>query len=529
MQLLFRSLSFARLKISCRILAVSALCIVPGSSVAQTSVLTWHYDNLRSGANRKETILTPANVNFNNFGLLSTKPVDGYVAAQPLYVPNVNIAGQGVHNVVFVVTLHDTVYAFDADDTNAAPLWYTNILTYSPAGATTVPATVNKTAVTTGWTEQGIISTPVINPATNTMYLVAETYENSLVVHRLHALDITSGVEKLGGPTTIAATYTFNGVTTTFRDFYQLNRPGLLMANGHVFIAWGSNGANAYSQGWVMSYSASTLKKLGAVTLEPGKTLASIWQKGAGIAADPDGYLYAVTAEGPYVVGSNLPISTVKFSQVNGVQLTDFFTPYNHQPLAANDQDMTGILLLPPQPGPNPKEMIAIGKEGTIYLLNRTQLGGLCTTCTSGDTQIVQEIPQGAGKASGNPCSWSNKVYFTGQSSQIQAYTMKNGLLVVPPVKSTQTMAGGGHCFVTANGTSNAILWTLSGTTIFAMDATTLKMLYSTLQAPNQRDVPPALPHFPQPIIANGKLYLGTKNSLATYGLLSGPAAPGGK
>src|SRR5215468_5575207 len=270
------------------LLTLLSLCVVPFRSVAQKSILTWHYDNLRSGANTKEVILTPGNVNYKTFGKLSTKPVDGYVVAQPLYVPRLNIAGQGSHNVVFVATMHDSVYAFDADDTSTTPLWYTSIFTYSPPGATTVPATVKMNARTTGWTELGIVSTPVIDLASRTLYLVAETYENSQVVHRLHTLDITSGVEKLVGPTTIAATYTYNGLTTTFKDFYQMNRPGLLLANGHIFIAWGSNGNNTGAcQGWVMSYSASTLQPLGAVTVEPGKNLASIWQKGAGIGADP--------------------------------------------------------------------------------------------------------------------------------------------------------------------------------------------------------------------------------------------------
>ena len=516
-------------KISCllsTLLTLLRLGVVPASSVAQTPILTWHYDNLRTGANSKEFVLTPANVNYKTFGKLSTKPVDGYVVAQPLYVPNVNIAGQGVHNVVFVVTMHDSVYAFDADDANTSPLWYTSIFTYSPAGATTVPATVKKDATTTGWTELGIVSTPVIDLTSGTLYLVAETYENSQVVHRLHALDITTGVEKFGGPTTIAATYTYSGVTTTFKDFYQMNRPGLLLANGHVFIAWGSNGNNAPSQGWMMSYSASTLRPLGAVTVEPGKGLASIWQKGAGIAADGAGNIYAVTSEGPYVAGSNLSISIVKFNQMNGVKLVDFFTPYNHQTLAAGDADLTGLVVLPIHSGTYPREMIGIGKEGTIYLLNRDQLGGLCTSCTSGDTQIVEEIPQGAGTSGGNPTFWNNRVYFTGQHSPLQVYTLQNSRLVLPPATSAGVMAGGGHSFITAKGTTNGILWLMNGGPVLkALDAVTFQQLYTSNQAPNGRDKLLAVPHFPQAIAADGKVFVGTKDSLATFGLLPGTAA----
>src|SRR2546425_11169993 len=231
--------------------------------LAQTSVTTWHYDNARTSANTSETVLTPSNVNSASFGKLTTLPVDGFVVANPLYLPGVNVLGQGVHNIVHVATMHDSVYAFDADSANTSPLWMTSILTYSPAGATSVPATVKKDSGTTGWAEVGIVSTPVIDPVTGTLYLVAETYENGNVIHRLHALDVTSGLEKFGGPTTIAANYTLNGVTTTFADFYQLNRPGLLLANGHIYIAWGSNCCNAYSQGWVFSYNAATLQQEG--------------------------------------------------------------------------------------------------------------------------------------------------------------------------------------------------------------------------------------------------------------------------
>ena len=148
------------------------------------------------------------------------------------------------------------------------------------------------------------------------------------MVHRLHALDVTSGQEKLGGPTTIAATYTLNGSTSTFRDFYQLNRPGLLLANGHIYMAFGSNCCNAYSQGWVMSYNASTLQQEGAFDAEPGKTLASIWQKGAGLSADSSGNIYAETGEGFYAPGSNLSTSVFKLSQIGTtLSLTDWFTP----------------------------------------------------------------------------------------------------------------------------------------------------------------------------------------------------------
>jgi hypothetical protein len=459
-------------------------------------------------------------VNSASFGKRFTQPVDGFVVAQPLYLPSVNIPGQGVHNVVYVATMHDSVYAFDADSAATSPLWMTSIFSYSPAGATSVPATVKKDTGTTGWTELGIISTPVIDPVTNTLYLVAETYENLKVVHRLHALDVTTGREKFGGPTTIAATYTLNGKTTTFADLYQMNRPGLLLANGHIYCAWGSNGNNAYSQGWVLSYNAATLQREGTYTPEPGKTLASIWQKGAGLSADSSGNVYVETAEGFYAPGTNLSISVLKLTQTGTtLALADWFTPYNQQYLSSNDLDLNnGVLILPDQPGSYPHELIAEGKEGTIYVLNRDNMGQFCSTCTAGDTQIVQEV-QGASKQSGHPVYWNNTVYFTAQSSPVFAYTLTNGALVVPPSVQSIKVGGGGHAILTANRNSNGILWFINGgRVLWALNAITLKVLYTSNQAANGRDTVPPLAHFATPIAADGKIFIGTQNSLVVYG-----------
>lgn len=499
---------------------------LPLTIFGQVAVTTWHYDNARTSANSFETALTPSNVNSTSFGKLFTDPVDGLIVGQALYLPNVSVPGQGVHNVVYVCTMHDSVYAFDADSANPTPLWTTSILSYSPAGATTVPATVTKeTGI--GWTEAGIISTPVIDPATSTLYLVAETYENANVVHRLHALDVTTGQEKFGGPITIAATYTLNGTTTTFADLYQINRPGLLLANGHVYIGFGSNCCNDYSQGWVLSYNAATLQQEGAYTTEPGRILASIWQKGAGLSADSSGNIYAETGEGPYVAGSNLSISVLKLSQTGTtLGLADWFTPYNQQYLSQNDRDLNNAaLILPDQAGPYPHELIAEGKEGTIYVLNRDNMGQFCSNCTTGDTQIVQEIPQGAVRT-GTPVYWNNSVYFTAESSPVSAYAVNNGLLVSPPFAQSVQVGGGGHAIITSDGSSNGVIWFINGGAgMWAMDAITLQKLYTTDDAANGRDTMPPLAHFATLVAADGKVFVGTQNSLVVYGLLSGAAA----
>ena len=498
--------------------------------LGQTSITTWHYDNGRSGADTTETLLTPSNVNSKSFGKLFTLPVDGYIVGHPLYLPGISISGQGTHNAVYVATMHDSVYAFDADSGSTSPLWMTSLLSYSPAGATTVPATVKKNNGTTGWTELGVIATPVIDAATNSLYAVAETYEGGKVVHRLHVLDVTTGLEKFGGPKTIAATYTLNGVTTTFTDFYQMNRPALLMANGHVYIAFGSNGNNTDPcQGWVMSYNAGTLQQEGAYTVEPGKTLASIWQKGAGLSSDSQGNIYGESGEGPYVAGSNLSSSVQKLTQTGTtLALADWFTPYNQDYLSENDLDLNdGVLILPDQPGPYPHELITGGKEGTIYVLNRDNMGQYCSTCTAGDTQIVQELPQVA-PYSGIPVYWNNTVYFTPEHNPVYAYSLENGKLVSPPLAQSSSGDGGGHAVLTANGTSDGILWFANGNTLVAMNAVTLKALYYSNQAAGGRDLAPPLPHFASPVVADGKVFIGSQSSLVVYGLFPTLSATGG-
>ena len=215
----------------------------------------------------------------------------------------------------------------------------------------------------------------------------------------------------------------------------------------------------------------------------------------------------------------------LKLSQIgSALALTDWFTPYNQQYLSAHDLDLDdGVLILPDQPGPYPHELIAEGKEGTIYVLNRDNMGQFCSTCTTGDTQVIQEIP-GAAKESGTPVYWNNTLYFTAASSPVQAYTLSNGRLVVPPSGQSLRLGGGGHAILTANGNSNGILWFISGAKVlWALNAVTLKVLYSSNQAANGRDVVPPLAHFETPIAADGKIFIGTQNSLVVYGLLSGP------
>src|SRR6202162_1742523 len=263
------------------------------SSFAQQPVLTSRADISRTGANTTETLLTPTNVSKNSFGRLFSFPVDYVVMAQPLYVPNVNIPGQGTHNVVYVVTEMDSVYAIDAD--TGAQLWYASMLD----GGTTASGTYLPCGRGPGFTQEGITSTPVIDPATNIMYLVAKTVLNGTVRHELHALDITTGSEQAGSPVLITATSISNkGHKTIFKSLHQKNRPGLLLLNGVLYLGFGSNYCNDANSGWVLSYDAASLSQLHVFNTSPDHGLTSIWQAGVGLAADEAGNIFIETAEG---------------------------------------------------------------------------------------------------------------------------------------------------------------------------------------------------------------------------------------
>lgn len=315
-------------------LLLSLLTAIP--CFAQVSVLTQAYDNARDGQNTNETILATSNVNPTQFGKLFTQALDGFETGQPLYVPNVYIASTGsMHNVVYVATQHDSVYAFDADSNsgvNASPLWHVNFL--DPAhGITTVPVADEGCGVT-GYSEFGIQGTPAIDLSTNAIYVLAITKENGKYVHRLHALDLGTGAELFGGPVTISGSVTISGQTYTFVDRYQMQRPGLLIQNGIVYIAFGSPGCNILSEmGWVMAYDDGTLQQVGVFNDSPGVMASAIWMSGAGPAGDGRGNIYFSSGDGLYDVnlgGDHYGDSIVKLTQT-GTTLpqTDYFTPYN--------------------------------------------------------------------------------------------------------------------------------------------------------------------------------------------------------
>ncbi len=492
-------------------------------------MLTSRGDISRSGANTNETLLTPGNVNSSGFGHRFSVPVDYVVMAQPLYVPNVNIPGQGTHNVIYVVTQMDSVYAIDAD--TGQQLWQASMLN----GGTTASGTYLPCGTAVGFNQEGIPGTPVIDPNTNTIYLVAKTVLNATVRHHLHALDITTGNEQPGSPVLIQAQTTSNkGHVMAFNSKYQKNRPGLLLLNGAVYIAFGANYCNGLDSGWVLSYDASSLMPLGVFNTSPDYGLTSIWQSGNGIAADEAGNLYVSTAEtGAH--GFDVPSggqtycnSVVKLAP--DLSLADYFTPSNVAFLNTNDLDVSsaGTLVLPDQDGPYPYEIIAGGKEGVVYVLNRDYLG---MYSTGSDSQIIQEIAlapyNGLDLVMDSPAYWNNRVYFGVNASPLLAFPLSGGLLGTP--FTTPKKYSGNHSpTISANGNSSGIVWLISGPQLIAIDAMTMQQLYASGQAPNGRDKLPPVGHFATPTVVAGKVYVATASSLEAYGLFHVVAITGG-
>ena len=498
---------------------------------AQVSVLTSQYDNNRSGQNIQEPFLNSINVRSATFAKLGSYNVDGFVVAQPLYVPNVAISGIGTRNVVFIATQHDSVYAFDADNLTGAPLWQISLINPA-AGITTVPISEQGCAAVNGYTEMGIQGTPVIDPTTNTIYLDAKTKEVvsgvTSYVHRLHALDLSSGAEKFGGPVVITGSVQGSHGTVTFDSFKSCQRPGLLLEDGIVYIAFGSNGCDT-TRGWVFAYNATSLAQMGIFNTSPNQIKgATVWQGGAGLAGDSDGNVYFITANGIFNAnngGSDFGDSFMKISLTSGgLTWNDYFTPFDQAQMAMNDLDLGsgGVMLLPDQQSPSPPHLaIGAGKTGTIYLVNRDNMGHFQT---GNNNQIVQYLQSALAEVEGTPAYWNNTVYFAPVHSAAVAFGLNSGVLTTQPIAQSLAITPIGAPVVSANGSSNGIVWLIrqsgaSSAMLSAFDGAKLTELYNTVQV-SARDSLGATAHFAIPTIANGKAYVGTQTQLAVYGLL---------
>jgi hypothetical protein len=515
--------SFARV-----IIAASATMLLSLSASAQHDVLTQRGDVRRDGQFANETYLTPSNVNSNQFGSLFSYSVDGYVAAQPLYVSGVNIPKVGVVNVVYVATMHDGVFAFDADAPgNGAPLWQVSLLD----GGSTEPVSLLGCAAGNGYAEVGIVGTPVIDATTNTLYVVAKTMSSGSYIFSLHALDITTGAEKFGGPQIINAS--FGNVNLSTYAQYDLQRPALLESNGVIYIGLGSNGCDQKAHGWLLAYSASTLQQLAVLNTSPSQTYgASIWMSGVGPAADSNGNVYVATANGAFDVntgGSDWGDTVLQLGlNGNAFSVLDYFTPSNQAKMKSGDLDLGsgGVVLLPNDEWTqSPNLAVAEGKTGTIYLLNTTDLGGYDTGPNGGDGD-EEDVVGATQQMYGAPIYWNGYLYTAARQDKIKAFGITNGMISMTPVFETSlnyTLTG--VPTLSANGTENGIMWLVRNTNntggvneLSAFDAANLSEIYNTQQV-SGRDALGATAHFAVPMVANGKVYVGTETALKVYGL----------
>jgi hypothetical protein len=529
--------------------------------VLSVSVLTYHNDNLRTGLNAHETVLTPQNVNSTTFGKLFEDPVDGQIFAQPLVVTGVNVPGKGVHDLVIVATENDSVYAFDADNPNPVPIWHTSFINPA-AGVTPVPGSATQGNVQP---EVGITGTPVIDASTGTIYVVAATQEvrpqGVHFVQRLHALSVATGADKVT-PYTIGDTM-FNGSIYTYATSFSVpgtgdgsvngvvyfnalreaQRPGLLLLGGTVYIGWASHGDNGPYHGWMIGFNAQTLHPVaGAVYNDtPNGSEGGIWMSGAGLAADSSGNIYFSTGNGTFdanLGGIDYGDSAVKLSTAGGLSVSDYFTPSNQAYLDQNDLDFGsgGVLLLPDQPGFYPHLLVTSYKLGTLFLINRDDMGRFNPTTDN----VLQELPGALGGTWNMPAYFNGTIYYNSVGDVLKAFQLfasaaTTSLSTAPVAQSLSPINYPGDTpSISANGTKNGIVWTLqtdnfgSGgpAILHAYDASDVsRELYNSSQA-GARDVLAPAVEFTVPTVANGHVYVGGANGLVVLGLLPAGGRP---
>jgi hypothetical protein len=552
---MYRLLTFA-------LVLLSTLAFAQKGPTGAVNVLTRQNDNQHTGQNLQETILTPTNVNSGSFGKLFHYPVDGQIYAEPLYVSNLTMAQGGVHNVAFVATEYDSIYAFDADSAalNPSPLWHVNFL--NPPSVAPVPC-AQGAGICQLFPIVGITSTPVINLATNTIYAVVRTQETSGStvnwVVRLHALDITSGAEKPGSPATICsatgnAGCALAGGSVVFGPHHQQSRPGLLLVPEAGFpqgvLVIGFSG----DSGWVLAYDPTSLKLLAAFYTDtetghptpgiPGAGHAGIWGAGAAVVADTSGNIYAITGDGYFDGILNWGDSLVKLvltlnSSTGTYSLVpaDYFTTSDQDCRYAHglDYGSSGPLILPPQGGAIPNLIFTMGKEAKVcestftgHVINRDNMGhvgGQVSTPTAPD-----------GGAEQSPAYWASPtkqyIYNGGAGDNLRAFTVSSAGVSNSGVMQTgMVFEEGTSPVVSANGSSAGIVWALEllddpdhqpsfkPFVLHAFDANTLAELYNSAQAASGRDATGPAVKFQVPMVANGKVYVGTSTELDVYGL----------
>jgi len=526
---------------------VAALTLTPIALRAQINVVTNRYDQPRTGANLAETALNTGNVNPATFGKLYSYPVDGPVYAQPLFVSDLSIGGR-LRNVLFVATMNDKVYAFDADSPSPTPLWLKDFT--NPPFVTAVPLTAIL-PVSDGNIigNIGVQGTPVIDVPTQTMYLVARTLESGVFTQRLHALDITTGLDRNSSPVTITATVPGNSADSqligstrwvTFNPKMQSQRIALALSNGVVLIGWGTHEDVFPNHGWIMAYDAATLAQVPirgqqAFAVVTDHYLGGVWQGGRAPAIDPAGNAYFATGNGLYDGKRNFADSLLKFRvSRTGLDFLDWFTPSNEMDLWNNDTDLSGsgFTIIP---GTN--KLFGGGKEGVLYLLDGNNLGRKQT----GDPQVAQKIDVHGGHVMGGPVYWNSQrlgpiVYNWSETDYLRAYAFANGNVVVPDFVQGRVVSPdhpGGSLTVSANGstTGTGIIWAsiptqvgakfhLAAGALRAFDAETLVELWHSDMV--STDKIGNMMKFVPPVVANGKVFLPNHdNQVHVYGLLA--------
>jgi hypothetical protein len=518
--------------------------------------MTQHNDLARTGANLNETQLTVTNVNTNQFGLVVTRPVDDQIYGQPLVMTNVSIPGQGLRNIVIVATVNDSMYAFDADDaTVVAPYWQVSFLSPNVVA----PRNTDMTGACGGGYLDfsgniGIVGTPVIDPASGTLYVVARTKENgSSFVQRLHALDIATGAERPNSPVTITASVTGTGDGNvagliTFDQLRQNQRAGLALVNGVVYICWAAHCDWTPYHGWVIGYDASTLQRLAVYNDTPNGYDGGIWMSGQAPAADASGNLYLSTGNGAVDTSGtvNRGESLLKLTRSGtNLNVVSWFTPYNWMNLEGGDLDLgsAGMLLIP-----GTSLALSGGKQGILYLVNRDNMGGLTTSATTNDN-IVQNFQPAVGshQLHGGPVWWDGPdgsyAYVQVASDYLRQYKFDRsaGQFLLPYYSQGPTAAAsgqpGGILAVSANGTNagSGIVWASHNLGGDANQAVRPGILhaYNAQNVTNElwnseqlktRDSVGNFAKFVAPTVANGKVYLATfSNRLNVYGLLPRP------
>lgn len=506
-------------------------------AAACCQILTSQYDNQRTGATLNERILTPSNANVKQFGKLGALKVDGAVYAQPLYLPSVEIPGKGSHNVIFVATEHDSVYAFDAERPDDPPLWHVSFLDSKRGVGTTSADELQCPFIQP---EVGITSTPAIDLQSGTLYVLARTeirhpLGNDEFFQHLHALAITTGVEKFGGPKLIAASAPGSGRgavngRVAFDPQYENPRASLLLSNNALYLTWASSCDYGPYHGWVMAYDPQTLAQRAALNVTPDGDEGGIWQSDTGPAADSEGNVYLATGNGTFTVanaGRDYGDSELKLRlQGAALEVQDYFTPYDQARLSDDDSDLgsSGPTLLPDQPGPHRHLLLQPGKGADLYVIDRDHMGKFNR---EGD-DIVQRIRMKAG-GYGAAAYWKGHVFFACEDDSLRDYVITRGQLVLNKRSQVEFENPGATPTVSSNWSRDAVVWAVATrrwngrehpAVLYAFDAKDITQPIYTSEQNGARDRAALATRFVVPIVVNGRVYFAARGEVEVYGLL---------